>query len=207
MTVKMLTHAHGDIHMVVLALLRRRWSLSGGEGFGVLSPSRRACKRGIQAFSRKWNVYFPLHRRQEKVAKVRSVSLWQTPTRRWTGRGPGLTERVRSVQRGAGTKGLQPARHGTGASGQAPKGAERGEERIGRAARPVTGDRTRPIARGALWTPIGHWVQCVRSYGEAGPVTATALSDSHCYCLSCSYRTCPITLTGASGHHVFHGDV
>jgi hypothetical protein len=35
--------------LVVLAHLRRRWNLSGREGFGVLSPSRRACERGIQA--------------------------------------------------------------------------------------------------------------------------------------------------------------
>jgi hypothetical protein len=30
--------------MVVLAHLQRRGSLSGREGFGVLSPSRRACE-------------------------------------------------------------------------------------------------------------------------------------------------------------------
>jgi hypothetical protein len=29
-------------HLVVLAHLRRRWSLRGREGFGFLSPSRRA---------------------------------------------------------------------------------------------------------------------------------------------------------------------
>jgi hypothetical protein len=27
------THAHGDVHLVVLAHLRRRWSLSGRDGF------------------------------------------------------------------------------------------------------------------------------------------------------------------------------
>jgi hypothetical protein len=45
------TYAHGDIHLVVLAHLRRRWSLSGREGFGFFSPSRRACKAGFSAFS------------------------------------------------------------------------------------------------------------------------------------------------------------
>jgi hypothetical protein len=30
------THAHGDVHLVVLAHLRRWWSLSGREGLGVL---------------------------------------------------------------------------------------------------------------------------------------------------------------------------
>jgi hypothetical protein len=29
------TYAHGDIHLVVLAHLRMRWSLSGRDGFGV----------------------------------------------------------------------------------------------------------------------------------------------------------------------------
>jgi hypothetical protein len=31
------THAHGDVHLVVLAHLRRMWSLSGRDGFGTLS--------------------------------------------------------------------------------------------------------------------------------------------------------------------------
>jgi hypothetical protein len=41
------TRAHGDVHMVVLAHLRRQWSLRGREGFGVLSLG------GIQVFSRR----------------------------------------------------------------------------------------------------------------------------------------------------------
>jgi hypothetical protein len=76
-------------------------------------------------------------------------------------------------------KGARPARlrvPRTGASGRAPRGAERGVELIGRAARPVTCDRTRLITRGALWTPIGRRVQRVQSNGEAGPVTAMTLS-------------------------------
>jgi hypothetical protein len=56
----------------------------------------------------------------------------------------------------------------------------------------------------ALWTPIGRRVQRVQSNGEARPVMATALSDARCHCLSCSDWTRPVTLTGASGHHVFH---
>jgi hypothetical protein len=31
------THAHGDVYLVVLAHLRRRWSLSGKDGVGTLS--------------------------------------------------------------------------------------------------------------------------------------------------------------------------
>jgi hypothetical protein len=44
------TLAHGDIQMVVLAHLQRRWSLSGREGFGILSPSHRACEVGFDTF-------------------------------------------------------------------------------------------------------------------------------------------------------------
>jgi hypothetical protein len=36
--------------LLVLAHLRRRWSLSSREGFGFLSPSRQACKAGFGAF-------------------------------------------------------------------------------------------------------------------------------------------------------------
>jgi hypothetical protein len=45
---KMLTH----IHMVMLAHLRRQWSLSGRDGFGTLSPSRLASLAGFGAFCR-----------------------------------------------------------------------------------------------------------------------------------------------------------
>jgi len=38
------------MHMVVLAHLQRMWSLRGREGFGILSPSRRACSAGFGVF-------------------------------------------------------------------------------------------------------------------------------------------------------------
>jgi hypothetical protein len=44
------THAHGDVHLMVLAYLRRRWSLSGRDGFGALSPSRLTSSAGFGAF-------------------------------------------------------------------------------------------------------------------------------------------------------------
>jgi hypothetical protein len=34
------THAHDGVHLVVLAHLRRRWSLSGREGFGVFEKMK-----------------------------------------------------------------------------------------------------------------------------------------------------------------------
>jgi hypothetical protein len=76
-------------------------------------------------------------------------------------------------------------------------------ELIGHVAHPVTCDRTRPVMVGALWTLTECRVQRVRSNAEARPVMAMAPSDAHCCCLSYSDRTCPVTLTGASGHHVF----
>jgi hypothetical protein len=80
----------------------------------------------------------------------------------------------------------RPVPHGTGAFGRAPRGAERGEELIGRAVCPVTCDWTRPVAVGALWTPTGRRVQRVRSYGEARPIMATTLSLTH------AVTICPI---------------
>jgi hypothetical protein len=44
------THAHGDVHLVMLAHLRRRWSLSGRDGFGALSPSHRTYEAGFGSF-------------------------------------------------------------------------------------------------------------------------------------------------------------
>jgi hypothetical protein len=42
------THAHGDVHLVVLAHLRRRWSLSGRDGF----------VKNDSALFGKWKRYF-----------------------------------------------------------------------------------------------------------------------------------------------------
>jgi hypothetical protein len=68
-----------------------------------------------------------------------------------------------------------------------------------RLARPVTCDRTCPVAVGAYWTPTGRQVQRIRSNARVRPVTATVTSDAHCSRLSCSDRTRPVTLTEASG--------
>jgi hypothetical protein len=86
----------------------------------------------------------------------------------------------------------------------AVRGAQLVIELTGHVTHPVTCDRTRPVAVGALWTLTGHRVQRVRSNAEARPVMATVTSDTHCSCLSCSDQTRPITLTGASGQHVLH---
>jgi hypothetical protein len=66
-----------------------------------------------------------------------------------------------------------PVLHGTGASGQASRGAESAGVMIGRAARPVTYDRTRPVVEGAYWTLTGRWHCRVQSFARARPVIAS----------------------------------
>jgi hypothetical protein len=110
--------------------------------------------------------------------------------------------RQRRTREGHGPTRPVPCR--SGASGHTPNGQRVSQCRLHAGARPVTCDRTRPIARGALWTPIRRRVQRVRSNGVARPVMATALSDAHCCYLSCSDQMRPVTLTGVSGHHDFY---
>jgi hypothetical protein len=99
-------------------------------------------------------------------------------TGRCTGRGHGVTGRVRSVQRSSQARGLGFA---TGVSGHSRdrrvrSGALRELQfarSIGRSARPVTHDRTRPVVEGAYWTPTGRWHCRVRSLPGARPVVAS----------------------------------
>jgi hypothetical protein len=115
-----------------------------------------------------------------------------------TGRWSGLTSASGQFTC-AQKKCVRPARlvpHGTGAFGQASRGAERSVVLIGRAARPVVVE--------AYWTPTGRQVQRVRSNARARPVTTTVTSDVHYLRLSCSDRMRPVTLPGVSGQHVFH---
>jgi hypothetical protein len=62
-------------------------------------------------------------------------------TGRWAGRGLCMTGRVRSAFSVCACFRLM----------------------IGRVARPVTNDRTRPIVQGAYWTPTGRWHYGIRS--------------------------------------------
>jgi hypothetical protein len=133
-----------------------------------------------------------LHRTRPRFDRTRSVSSQQLSEARvlgfLTGRWSGLTC-VSGQFTCAQKKSARPARpvpHGTGASGQVSRGAERSGVLIERAARPVTCDRTRPVTVGAYWTPIGRQVQRVRSNARARPVTATVTSDAHCSRLSCT---------------------
>jgi hypothetical protein len=78
-------------------------------------------------------------------------------TGRCTGRGHGMTGRVRSVVSVCAVFSL----------------------RIGRAARPVTDDRTRPVIQGAYWTLTGRGHCRVRSLRGARPVSSPERIRAH----------------------------
>jgi hypothetical protein len=119
---------------------------------------------------------FPLRRKSEKKRRRTEVT---EVIGRCTGRGHGMTGRVRSVQtQQSDTWVLGFA---TGASGHSwdrrvRSGAQRELQftrSIGRAARPVTRDRTRPVVERAYWTPTGCWQCRVRSLPRVRPVDAS----------------------------------
>jgi hypothetical protein len=110
--------------------------LSGREGFGFLSPSRRACEAGFCFFFGEVKCLFS--QRSEKKRRRTEVT---EVIGHCTGRGHGMTGHVRSVFSVCAVFSLM----------------------IGRAARPVTDDRTRPVIQGAYWTLIGRWHCGVRS--------------------------------------------
>jgi hypothetical protein len=176
--------------MVVLAHLRRRWSLSGSERFGLAHLAlfgEVKCLFSTAPEVGKETETNDGHCGDRTLHRTRPVSSQQLLGALVLGfptdtSGPSWNQSIRS-------------------------GTQRAElvvEPTGLAARPVTCDRTRPVAVGAYWTPTGRQVQRVRSNARARLVTATVTSDAHCSRLSCSDRTRPVTLTGASGQYVFH---
>jgi hypothetical protein len=151
-----------------------------------------------------------LHRTRSWFDRTRPISSHQLSGARvlgfLTGRWSGLTStsgQFFCAQKKC-ARSARPVPHGTGASGQASRGVERSGVLIGRAAHPITCDRTRPVMVGAYWTLTGRQVQHVRSNARARPVTTTVTSEAHCSRLSCSDRTRPVTLTSASGQHVLN---
>jgi hypothetical protein len=103
------------------------------------------------------------------------ISSNRKQTRAQEGRGP-----ARSVPRG------------TSAFGHAPRRAPR---RAGASGRVRSREELSRLGPDTGCSASGQTVKRARSWQW--------LSDSHCYCLSYSDRTHPVTLTGASGHHVF----
>jgi hypothetical protein len=100
-------------------------------------------------------------------------------TGRCTGRGHGMTERVRSVFSVCAVFSLL----------------------IGRAARPITADRMRPVIQGAYWTLTGRGHCRVRSLREARPdgVSLCATQVDQCVRLVAELVR-PVT-PGASGQY------
>jgi hypothetical protein len=86
------TLAHDDDHLVMLAHLQRRWSLSGREGFGFLSPSHRACEVRFSAFLEMKRLFSTA----PDVKKQRRMEVTEV-TGRLTERDLSVTGRVRSV--------------------------------------------------------------------------------------------------------------
>jgi hypothetical protein len=78
--------------LMMLAHLRRRWSLSGRKGFEFLSPSRRACEAGFNAFWEMKRLFStaPDTKKQRRTEVTEVIG-------RWNGRDLCLTGRVRSV--------------------------------------------------------------------------------------------------------------
>jgi hypothetical protein len=146
--------------LVMLAHLRRRWSLSGREGFGFLSPSRRACEMGFSAFREMKRLFSTMpdvkKRRQTEVTKV---------TRRWTGRGLCLTGRVRSVLSVCACLGILIERGGTSGHDR-PDASDHGgclldSNRTLGVTRPVS-STVRPVTHGGLLEMTGRCLCGVR---------------------------------------------
>jgi hypothetical protein len=127
----------------------------------------------IQRFLEKWNAYFLLRRKSKKKQRRTEVT---EMTGHWTGRGFCMTGHVRSAFSVYACFSLM----------------------IGRAARPVTIDRTRPIVQGAYWTLIGRCHCGVRS------VLQRVRSLFRCALLRLDQRVwshpaCPVCATSVSG--------
>jgi hypothetical protein len=138
---------------LVLAHLRRRWSLSGREGFGFLSPSSRAYEVGFDAFVEVKCLFSTvLEAKKRRRTEVTGV------TELWTGHGLGTTSASGQWQQLCTAWG---ARVCIGASGQAPRGAECGkvlcEHRgmSGHMRSDVSGCDRNSLE--PLWTVTGRW--------------------------------------------------
>jgi hypothetical protein len=118
------TLTHDKDHLVVLACLRRRWSLSGREGF--------RCFRGVET-----TIFHYVESPEKKRMRTEVTEV----TGRWTKCGLCMTGRIRSAFSICVCFSLM----------------------IGRAARPVTVDRARPVVQGAYWILTERWHYRVRS--------------------------------------------
>jgi hypothetical protein len=88
--------------------------------------------------------------------------------------------RQRHTREGRGS--ACPVPRGTEASGHTPSGQRVSQCRSDAVASPVTCDRTRPITRGALWTPIGRRgvSDCARSSLDSDRTPGAARPVKRC---------------------------
>jgi hypothetical protein len=137
--------------LVMLAHLRRWWSLSGRQGFGFLSPSRQACEAGFSAFQEMKSLF----------STAPDAKKWRrTEVTEVTERGLCLTGRVRSVLSICACLGILIGRSGT-FSHDRPDASSRGgclldsNQTLG--VTRLISSTTRPVMRGSLLETTGRW--------------------------------------------------
>jgi hypothetical protein len=124
--------------LVVLARLRRRWSLSGREDLGSSLPPVELARRDSGVFEKLKRLFFTT----PEVGKETKANGCHRGDRTLNQSGLCMTGRVRSVFSVCAYFSLM----------------------IGREARPVTVDQTRPVVQGAYWTLTRCWHCHVRSF-------------------------------------------
>jgi hypothetical protein len=164
---------------MVLAHLRRRWSLRGREGFGFLSPSRWDCEARFNAFVEVKRLFFTVP--EAKKRRRKEVT-------RWPDARPDAGPDAVSAWPARPVSGNSCAWHG--ALGFATSVSDHSRDRRirsctqessaegGLIGRGGTSGHMRPDASGRqsrslepLWIATGHWHYRVRSWRGARPVT------------------------------------
>jgi hypothetical protein len=162
--------------LVMLAYLRRQWSLSGRDGFETLSPSCRACETGFGTFCESKTPIFHCVGGEKTKAKGShwgDQMLNQTLVRTWLACpvSSSREQRARAPARLVG--------HETGASSQAPEKLRSTRGRSDAVTHQVMIDRTRQVVSGCLLESTGRWHCGVRSVQAARPIAwlVTRISD------------------------------
>jgi hypothetical protein len=155
--------------------LRWRWSLSGREGLGSSLPPAEFVRQDSGVFEELKRLFSttPEVGKETEANGGHQGDRTLHRTQSWFDR----TRPVSSTQQ----SGARVLRFATGASDPSRNRSVRSctqrsrawRRAIGRAARPVTRDRTRPVAMGALWTATGRWHCHVRSLRGARPAGAS----------------------------------
>jgi hypothetical protein len=180
---------------LVLAHLRRRWSLSGREGLGLSLPPAELGSAGFRRFEDLKCLFSTM----PEVGKETEANEGH--------RGDRTLHRTRSLydrtcpvsttqQSGARVLGFATGASGHSWDRRVRSGAQKElwfARTIGRGAHPVTHDRTRPIVEGAYWTLTGRGHCRVRSLTGARPVVTSRARGA-------VRSACPVIDWSASGH-------